>query len=91
VLAYRRPEFLVFSWNAPPEIPSLRSKKAKTRVEIRLEPAGDKTDVSMTQSGWSKGADWDETFRYFDEAWDVVLSRLKSRFETGRPFDWSSR
>ena len=91
VLAYRRPEFLVFSWNAPPEIPSIRNKKAKTRVELKLEPAGDRTEVSLTHSGWGKGADWDETFSYFEHAWDVVLSRLKSRFETGRPFDWSTR
>jgi uncharacterized protein YndB with AHSA1/START domain len=90
VLAYRKPQFLVFSWNAPPEIPSLRTGKAKTRVEVRLEPAGDRTDVSLTHSGWGTGADWDENFAYFERAWDVVLGRLKGRFDEG-PFDWTSR
>ena len=90
VLAYRKPQFLVFSWNAPPEIPSLRKGKAKTRVEVRLEPAGDRTDVSLTHSGWGTGADWDENFAYFERAWDVVLGRLRGRFEDG-PFDWSTR
>jgi PTH1 family peptidyl-tRNA hydrolase len=90
VLAYRKPQFLVFSWNAPPEIPSLRKGKAKTRVEVRLEPAGDRTDVSLTHSGWGTGADWDENFAYFERAWDVVLGRLKGRFDEG-PFDWSTR
>ena len=89
ILAYRRPQFLVFSWNAPPEIPTLRKKRAKTRVEIRLEESGDKTEVTLTHSGWGKGADWDECFRYFEAAWDLVLSRLKASFET-RPLDWSS-
>jgi uncharacterized protein YndB with AHSA1/START domain len=81
VLAYRRPQFLVFSWNAPPEIPTLRKKRAKTRVEVRLEPVGDETGVTLTQSGWGKGPDWDECFRYFEAAWDLVLSRLKASFE----------
>jgi len=90
VLAYRRPQFLVFSWNAPPEIPTLRKKRAKTRVEVRVEPAGEKTEVTLTHSGWGKGADWDECFRYFEDAWDLVLSRLKASFESG-PTDWSKR
>ena len=90
VLAYRRPQFLVFSWNAPPEIPSLRKKRAKTRVEVRLEEASDKTEVSLTHSGWGKGADWDECFAYFEDAWDLVLSRLRASFDTG-PIDWSAR
>jgi peptidyl-tRNA hydrolase, PTH1 family len=89
ILAYRRPQFLVFSWNAPPEIPTLRKKRAKTRVEVRLEEAGDKTDVTLTHSGWGKGVDWDECFRYFEEAWDLVLSRLKASFASG-PIDWSN-
>jgi len=90
VLAYRKPQFLVFSWNAPPEIPSLRKGRAKTRVEVRLEPVADHTDVSLTHSGWGTGADWDETFGYFERSWDVVLGRLKGRFDEG-PFDWSTR
>ena len=90
VLAYRKPQFLVFSWNAPPEIPSLRKGRAKTRVEVRLEPVADHTDVSLTHSGWGTGADWDETFGYFERSWDVVLGRLKGRFDEG-PVDWSTR
>jgi PTH1 family peptidyl-tRNA hydrolase len=90
VLAYRRPQFLVFSWNAPPEFPSARNSRAKTRVEVRLEPAGDRTEVTLTHSGWRTGDDWDEVFRYFERAWDVVLDHLKRRFEEG-PIDWSAR
>ena len=59
-------------------------------MEVRLEPAGEKTEVTLTHSGWGKGADWDECFRYFEDAWDLVLSRLKASFETG-PTDWSKR
>src|SRR5439155_19424587 len=50
VLAYRKPQFLVFSWNAPPESPSLRKGRAKTRVDVRLEPSGHRTHVSLTHS-----------------------------------------
>lgn len=88
ILAYRRPQFLVFSWNAPPEIPTLRKKRAKTRVEVRLEEAGEKTELTLRHTGWGKGPDWDECFAYFEAAWDLVLSRLKASFEAS-PMDWA--
>jgi PTH1 family peptidyl-tRNA hydrolase len=90
VLAYRPPEFLVFSWNAPPEIPKIRGSKHNTRVEVRLTPKEGKTHVGLTHSGWRSGEDWDRTFEYFERAWDVVIGRLKRSFEEG-PFDWSTR
>ncbi|MGZ4141735.1 MAG: aminoacyl-tRNA hydrolase [Actinomycetota bacterium] len=87
ILAYRRPEFLVFSWNAPPSIPAARHSRRKTRVEVRVEPAGARTSVTLTHSGWPNGPEWDEAFAYFEDAWDTVLGRLKRRFESG-PIDW---
>lgn len=44
---------------------------------------------SFTQVGWGEGPDWDKALAYFEAAWDVVLGRLKLRFETG-PIDWSN-
>ena len=43
----------------------------------------------FTQTGWGAGPDWDKAFAYFETAWDVVLGRLKLRFESG-PIDWSN-
>jgi len=90
ILAFRRPEFLVFSWNAPPEFPAIRRSGVKTRVEVKLEPADGGTRVSLTHSGWRRGSDWDEVFRYFEGAWDIVLGRLRRRFTDG-PLDWAEQ
>jgi len=89
VITFKPRELLVFSWNAPPEIPSVRAGR-KTRVEVRLSPEGEgATRVKLAHTGWLDGADWDEAFTYFERVWDVVLARLVARFEDG-PIDWTA-
>ncbi len=84
VITFKPRELLVFSWNAPRSIPTVRAGR-KTRVEIRLESgADDQTRVRLSHTGWLEGPDWDEAFAYFDGAWDTVLARLRERFITGR-------
>lgn len=79
---------LVFTWNFPPSIPSLRDSGAKTEVSVELEEIDESTTkVNLTHYGWLKGEDWQSGFDYFTAAWEVVLTRLKKRFETG-PVDW---
>lgn len=88
VVAFEPERYLVFTWNAPPHIPTVRAGR-KTRVEVRFEPvAPDRTRVTLAHTGWGVGADWDETFIYFERAWDVVLERLKRRFTDG-PINWT--
>ena len=90
VLALQAPECLVFSWNFPPSIPELRDSGAQTQVEIKLEKIGKKTTrVRLRQTGWKTGAAWEKGFVYFNDAWSLVLERLKRRFETG-PIDWEN-
>jgi uncharacterized protein YndB with AHSA1/START domain len=84
------PTSLAFTWNQPPAVPLLRAADVKTIVFVRLEEAGPgKTRVRFSQIGWGEGPDWDKAFAYFESAWDVVLGRLKVRFESG-PIDWSN-
>jgi len=77
----------VFTWNAPPSIPSIRGKR--TVVTIELEAAGPAaTKLRFTHGGWGDGPDWDKAYDYFDRAWgSIVLPRLRYRFEHG-PLDW---
>lgn len=87
VVAFKPREFLVFTWNAPPELSEAR--KRHTRVEVRLAPDGDeRTKVTLSHTGWKPGAQSEEAFEYFERAWDVVLARLVQRFKTG-PIDWT--
>ena len=72
---------LSFSWNAPPEYPTVRHDEHKTWVVVEFHPvASNKTLVNLTHSGWLEGEDWDKVYAYFDKAWEVVLHWLD---ETG--------
>jgi len=88
VLAFEPNRRLAFTWNAPPSLPYTRAQR--TMVVVELEPAGDrKTRVRLTHLGWGEGKEWDATFDYFANAWNVqVLPFLKDRFEHG-PVDWA--
>jgi uncharacterized protein YndB with AHSA1/START domain len=89
LLAVQPPRMLAFTWNAPPHLPSVRGQM--THVVIRLfETEAGETRVTLRHDGWGEGNEWDDAFQYFSSAWaDVVLPRLRHRFESG-PVDWSN-
>ena len=69
---------LSFTWNAPPTIPEVRNHSHRTWVIIQLEELdAHQTRVSLDHLGWLDGEKWDETYAYFDRAWDIVLDSLK--------------
>jgi hypothetical protein len=43
----------------------------------------------LVQTDWQSGPAWEKGYAYFDKAWDVVMARLKRRFEMG-PIDWEN-
>jgi len=90
VLAFQEPDMLSFTWNAPPELATVRPQH--THVVVRFSPLSPgSTRVSLHHDGWGQGGEWDEAFRYFQSAWgEVVLPRLRYRFAVG-PVDWSNR
>ncbi|HZY80282.1 MAG TPA: SRPBCC domain-containing protein [Cyclobacteriaceae bacterium] len=77
VLAWQQNQMLSFTWDAPPNFPEIR--KQRTVVIIRFtELPGKKTNVTLTQTGWGSGKDWDTVFGYFGKAWsEFVLPNLK--------------
>jgi uncharacterized protein YndB with AHSA1/START domain len=86
VLSFIPERMLSFTWNAPAEYPNVR--KERTWVVLEFENSTDKMVlVKLTHLGWKEGKEWDEVFTYFDKAWDIVLPRLKKRFEEG-PIKW---
>lgn len=88
VLAVQAPELLSFTWDAPTLFPEAR--KQRTSVVVRLERlAPDRTRVWFEQTGWGRGGEWDESYRYFTSAWKLVLTLLHYRYAVG-PVDWSS-
>jgi len=87
VLALEPQAMISFSWNAPPELPTVRAQR--THVCVRFAALGPRrTRVSLRHDGWGEGREWDEAFQYFERAWNrVVLPRLRYRFEHGL-IDW---
>jgi uncharacterized protein YndB with AHSA1/START domain len=80
---------LTFTWNFPPSIPSLRDAVKHTQVTVTLTPSGAGTKVTLDQTGFEGGADWQRGRAYFEHAWGVVLARLERRFKKGPvDFEW---
>ena len=86
-LAIQPEQMLSFTWNAPPELPSVRGEM--THIVVRLYPLSKKsTRVTLKHDGWGSGGEWDQAFEYFERAWlKIVLPRLRYRFAVG-PIDW---
>jgi uncharacterized protein YndB with AHSA1/START domain len=87
VLAIQDKQMISFTWDAPPQFAALR--KHRTSVAIRLYKTGDRqTLVTLSQTGWGLGKEWDSLFTYFEQAWATfVLPNLKYSLEV-KPVDW---
>lgn len=90
LLAIQPGKLLSFSWNAPPELPTVRDQR--THVTVRFAAVGLQiTHVWLRHDGWGAGGEWDRALGYFERAWgQVVLPRLRYRFEHS-PIDWDHR
>lgn len=87
VLSYLPKEMLAFEWNAPPDFGDLRRKRTQVMVTL-VENEPGRVIVTLAQSGWGKGAEWNRLYAYFDRAWGNVLENLAKRFLEG-PINWS--
>lgn len=76
-----------FTWNAPPHLAEVRNQQ--TVVEIRLQKIYEaETKFTFIHSGWGVGAQWDQAFEYFDNAWfKIVIPRLEKALRGQDP--WS--
>ena len=70
----------------PHELVRLRAtvEEAETDLEFRLDPWRDGTVLTVTHSGISGEADWDDTFRMIDQGWASEIQVLKLYFEKAR-------
>lgn len=73
VLAFIPDRLLVFSWNAPPTQPESRAKRTWVVLEFADRGEG-ACSARLTHLGFGEGAKWDETYAYFDAAWERVLT-----------------
>lgn len=89
ILAIQPKKMLSFTWDAPPHLPNVRQQRTSVVVRFK-ELAKDKTKVTLIESGWGEGEEWDKAFTYFSSTWkDQVLPFLQYRFAVG-PIDWNN-
>jgi uncharacterized protein YndB with AHSA1/START domain len=70
---------LVFEWNAPPTIPTIR--KLRTLVYLDFTPVdGNRTSLTLRNFGYGEGDEWAKTKAYFEKAWPAVMASLEKRF-----------
>jgi uncharacterized protein YndB with AHSA1/START domain len=87
ILAVQPGRMLVTTWDAPPNLPEIRAQR--TALIITLAPRGDSsTLVTIANTGFGRGGQWDEAYEYFRGAWSWVAAALQYRFEVG-PIDWN--
>jgi uncharacterized protein YndB with AHSA1/START domain len=92
VLAVQPGHMLTTTWGAPPFLPVPRARSQagaqRTFLVVTLVPKGNSsTLVSITNTGYGRGGEWDESYDYFRGAWVYVAAALQYRFEVG-PVNW---
>ena len=77
---------LVMSALAPPMFPHVREDRTTAAWEFTAIDAKS-TRVTLTQTGWKEGEEWDKAYAYLAEGNKRLLEVLQLRFEKG-PIDW---
>ena len=73
-------EQLVFEWNAPPTIPTIRP--LRTLVYLDFKPLPDnRTELTLRNFGYGTGEEWEKAKAYFAKAWPAVMANLEKRFQ----------
>ncbi|MCU1383264.1 MAG: Activator of Hsp90 ATPase 1 family protein [Acidobacteria bacterium] len=77
---------LVIAAMAPETFPAVRAARTRALFEFAaLTPAS--TRVSLVQTGWQTGEEWDQAYDYLAAGNAELLTQLYRRFASG-PLDW---
>jgi uncharacterized protein YndB with AHSA1/START domain len=71
---------------APEQFPEVR--RERTLAVFDFEPAGAETRITLTQSGWKQGKEWDDAYTYLADGNAQLLAQLRYRFANG-PINWN--
>jgi uncharacterized protein YndB with AHSA1/START domain len=85
ILAFQDRRQLVLRAMAPERFPEVRS--VGTTAVFDFAPEGERTRVTLTQTGWKKGQEWDDAYEYLASGNAQLLEQLYARFARG-PMNW---
>jgi uncharacterized protein YndB with AHSA1/START domain len=77
---------LVISAMAPDRFPTVRRERTTATFELQSLTATS-TKVTLTQTGWKVGAEWDAAYDYLADGNVELLTQLYTRFVSG-PIAW---
>ncbi|MFN8284311.1 MAG: SRPBCC domain-containing protein [Chitinophagales bacterium] len=80
VLSFLPEKMLSFSWNAPPQFPTVRKQHHWYVLEFDAINKNE-TQLQLTGIGWQNSEEWNAVYDYFDAAWSRVLDNLKKSLE----------
>ncbi len=66
----------------------LEVRRERTTAVFRFEQLESGTKVTLLQTGWKKGKEWDDAYDYLANGNAQLLNQLLSRFKNG-PIDWN--
>ena len=77
---------IVISALAPEQFPTVRATRTRVTFEFRAVSATS-TKVTLLQTGWQSGAEWDAAYDYLADGNAQLLTQLHQRFTKG-PATW---
>ena len=78
---------LIVAALAPEQFPAVRDQRTRAIFEFE-EVAPGRTKITLEQTGWRTGPEWDKAYDYLAGGNATLLASLYRRFATG-PVDWS--
>src|SRR5580704_14218243 len=85
ILSFVPEKEIVINALAPDRFPHVRA--ARTHAVFTFTAEGSSTLVTLTQTGWKSGAEWDAAYEYLAVGNAQMLAMLHHRFVAG-PTDW---
>ena len=73
---------------APEQFPEVRRERTLAVFSFEATPAG--TKVTLLQTGWKQGKEWDAAYDYLAGGNAQLLTQLLDRFKNG-PIDWHAK
>jgi uncharacterized protein YndB with AHSA1/START domain len=77
---------LVIAALAPEQFPTVRAARTTATFSFQALTA-ESTAVTLTQSGWQSGSEWDAAYEYLAKGNAELLTQLQTRFVSG-PIKW---
>jgi uncharacterized protein YndB with AHSA1/START domain len=85
IVSFQPKRQVVIHAMAPEKFPTVRS--TGTTATFDFKASGDQTLVTLTQTGWQEGKEWDDAYEYLATGNAQLLGQLHYRFAKG-PIAW---